>query len=275
MTSCLLPKPPGHTVIANKSTHHSFGIEIYTLKPRELGQYRHSRSSTRQRSRDNDSLAQKNLLFVAVDDTVQTQYQDALKKAYQTDQVVRLEDVSWWRFAPQFKNLYANVVKIPLEQFHADSLEEGLRIMEDLDQKYDIMLLTHGIPNHITASKGEDFISYKSLENWDFITQLDFVFMQGCFSETLALDWIKLGARDVLSYKGWNRNFFYVDFFIKEYKKDQNVGRAYHEVNKTIEEKIRRAPIYKTILKELGLSFEEYFQLSDTPIYDTVKEKSF
>lgn len=266
MTSCLLPKPPGHTVIAKRDQNHPFGIEVLTIQTRDLTSYRQSRS----RPSASKVQAKKNLLFVAVDDTVQTQYQDALKRAYKTEKLIRLEDVSWWRFAPQFKNLYHQVVKIPLDQFHADSLEEGLQIMEALGKKYDVMLLTHGIPNHITASKGEDFISYKNFERWDFVTKLDFVFMQGCFSETLAPDWMKLGAQDVLSYQGWNRNFFYIDFFLKEYKKDQNVSRAYHQVNKTIEDEMRQGTLYKLILAELGMSFEEYFQLSATPIFDTI-----
>ena len=45
----------------------------------------------------------KNLLFVALDQVVQNQYQLLIKKAYKSDEEVRIEDVAWWKFAPNFR----------------------------------------------------------------------------------------------------------------------------------------------------------------------------
>lgn len=266
LCSCLLPNPPGSTVFSDKKTiqNQSGQFHLYTPTKRDLSSYRNGRTPWFPES----ERPQKNLLFIAVDDTVQEQFQDSLQKAYRTDKTIRLEDIAWWRFAPEFRGLYDKVLKIDHDALDAVSLKWGLQYLESLGTKFDVMLLTHGLPNNITASKGQGFISYENLNEMGPFQNLNMVFMQGCFSETLASDWIQNGAQTVLSYEGWNRNFFYVDFFLPAYRKQGNVAKAYRKVNKTIQEKMQRSWVYGRVLDELELSVEDYFQISPHPILD-------
>lgn len=262
-SGCLLPSPPRSEVIESRRAHASGQFELITLRPFDLASYRANHRPRPLRR------AGRNLLFVAVDETVQVQFAQRLQELYRTNDEVRLEEVSWWRFAPEMRGLYDHVVKIPYDQLNAQSLSEGITLLEEQRTPYDIMLLTHGIPNHITASPGEPFISYKDLEQLPELKSLRMVFMQGCFSETLARDWMLLGAQEVLSYEGWNRNFFFVDFFIKALKKKSSVKEAYDYVIDTIEEKMDRSLLYRKILEEMDLTLEEYFEISPPPIYDS------
>jgi hypothetical protein len=266
-TSCLLPSPPGKSVYQDKrvlkNAHGEF--ELYSPTTRDLTQYRSGRERWNTYS---DERPAKNLLFVAVDDTVQGQFQEPLQDAYHTNNNVRIEDIAWWRFSPEFRGLYDKVLKIDFKGLNADSLKWGLEYLESLEKEFDVMLLTHGLPNNITASKGQGFISYKDLKSMGPFKNLNLVFMQGCFSETLAMDWIKNGAQTVLSYEGWNRNFFYVDFFLPAYRKKGNAEKAYKEVNATIKAKMQRSWIYGRVLNELDFTLEEYFSVSPHPILD-------
>lgn len=265
-TSCLLPKPPGAKIFQNKraiqNAHGDF--ELFSPTKRDLTRYRSGRDPWTQEF----NRPSKNLLFVAVDDTVQGQFQEPLQNAYRTDENIRIEDIAWWRFSPEFRGLYDKVLKIKHSSLNAKSLKWGLEYLEAQGKEFDVMLLTHGLPNNITASKNQGFISYKDLKNMGPFKHMNMVFMQGCFSETLANDWIKNGAKTVLSYEGWNRNFFYVDFFLPAYRKEKSAVEAYHRVNKSIREKMQRSFIYGRVLNELGLSLEEYFQISPHPILD-------
>lgn len=265
-TSCLLPKPPGKTVFQKQYRIKNKSGEFLLATPttKDLTGYRSGRdpwSRVQQRPT-------KNLLYVAVDDTVQGQFQEPLQRAYNTDSHIRIEDIAWWRFSPEFRGLYDKVLKIERHSLNAQSLKWGLDYMESQGREFDVMLLTHGLPNNITASKGQGFISYEELENMGHFKHLNMVFMQGCFSETLAVDWIKNGAQTVLSYEGWNRNFFYVDFFLPAYRKHEDATKAYHDVNKTIREKMQRSWVYGRVLDELELTLDEYFSLSPYPILD-------
>lgn len=266
LTSCLLPRPPGQSVFQKKQfiQNELAKFELYTPTKRDLTRYRNSRDPWTQEY-DRPS---KNLLFVAVDDTVQKQFQQPLQDAYKTDKEVRIEDMAWWRFAPEFRGLYDNVLKIDYRSLNAESLKWGLEYLESLQKTFDVMLLTHGLPNNITASKGQGFISYKDLKKMGPFKNLNMVFMQGCFSETLAEDWMKNGAQTVLSYEGWNRNFFYVDFFLPAYRKKGNAAQAYQEVNMSIQKKMRKSWLYGRVLDELNLTHQEYFQVSPNPILD-------
>jgi hypothetical protein len=264
MTGCLLPRPPRGEVIESIQRHSSQPFETITLRPYDLASLR---------GNDRGGLAprrpKRNVLFAAVDETVQVQFAERLRQVYRSDEDIRLEDVTWWRFAPLMRGLYNKIIKIPTHGLNDQSLTKAILELERLGEPYDIMLLTHGIPNHITGSNGQGFISYKTIAELPELKNLRLVFMQGCFSETLARDWMLMGAREVLSYEGWNRNFFFVDFFLKAYRKNLNVKKSYEEVLETIEEKMGNSLLYSKILEELSLTLEEYLEISPPPIYDS------
>lgn len=263
LTGCLLPKAPGSFTIAKTQKLGTFGTKIYTIN--------------NERDTDRPSVPikkpKRNLLYVALDESVAPQYSDVLSEAYNTNQEIRIEDVSWWRFAPKMRGLYNQVVHLNYKEFHRESFFEAIRYLEKQKLPYDIYLLTHGIPNHITTSKGYDLISYEDLEDiTPEVKKLQFVFMQGCFSSTLVPDFHLLGAKEVLSYEGWNRNFFYVDYFIDYYKTyDYNVKRAFEKTNDKFPTKMKNSLLYKQVLKKLNMTLEEYLAVSPSPIYSNSK----
>lgn len=211
----------------------------------------------------------KNLLFVALDQVVQKQYQLLIKKAYKSDEEVRIEDVAWWKFAPNFRYLYDYVVKIPYTNFTQESFKQAIIYLESLDKPYDIMMLAHAIPNHFITSQGHELLSYKDIRGLkDDVHKLSFVFLQSCFGSTLKNDFHYLGAKEVISYPSFNQNFFYIDFFIKNYKKHKyNIFKAYKKTNKHIQWKMRHNPLYIMMMKKMGISFDEYFSIAPNPDY--------
>lgn len=145
--ACLLPKPPSSDILKTQSK--TTALESYRVIPQDVARLRGERRPWRSAPK----APERNLLFVAVDETVQVQFQERLRELYRTEQEVRLEDVSWWRFVPKMRGLYDQVLRIPHDQLNAQSLEEAIVTLEQMRKPYDIMLLTHGIPNHVTASQ--------------------------------------------------------------------------------------------------------------------------
>jgi hypothetical protein len=256
LVSCL-PSPPDEFT-AKLTAKGDFGIEVYEIIQDEIDIDDHFNEV---------ELPEKNLLFIALDDTVATSYSKQIQSAYKTDKEVRIEDVAWWRFSKFFKGVYNKVVRIPHNNFTKESLFHALELMEKMNAPYDLYLLTHGIPNHITTVKGAPFVSYKDIQQIaaKFVAP-EFVYMQGCFSNSLAYDWLDIGVQDVLAFDGWNRNFFYIEFFLRNYQKyPHNVSLAHEVTNRVIEKKMRRSFIYRRLIKEMGTSFDKYFEISPNP----------
>src|SRR6185437_6240708 len=92
-------------------------------------------------------LAQRNMVFVALDRTFQSYFDDDLKKIYHTQNEVRIEDLAWDVFAPELVGVYDQVLRISYNGFAPDTLQAALDYMEAQHQDYDLFLLTHGIPN--------------------------------------------------------------------------------------------------------------------------------
>lgn len=259
-TACLLPKPPNEKVMTLIKKHD---VEQWRVKPIDFKPMLGNR-----RAQSKPSI-ERNLLFVAVDDTVQGQFQTKIKQVYQSRDEIRIEDITWWRFAPLMRGLYDQVLRIPHDKLNTATLTQAIVHLESLGKPWDLFLLTHGIPNHITASSGNELISYKDLEKLPRLDHLKLVYSQGCFSETLAPDWIGLGAKETLSFEGWNRNFFFIDFFLEKFKKTGSVFEAYNFVNNNIQELMKNDRLYDLLLQELDLSVEEYLEISPAPIYDS------
>jgi hypothetical protein len=261
---CLLPSPPNEKVVtASKSSTSS--IERWKVKPIHFSPLLGNRRPITRR----DQSPERNLLFIAVDDTVQVQFEEKIKQVYNQDKPIRLEDITWWRFAPLMRGLYDQVLRIPHDQLDTTSLTQAILQLEQLGKPWDLFLLTHGIPNHITASSGNGFISYKDLESLPQLKHLKLVYSQGCFSETLAPDWMDLGAQEILSFEGWNRNFFFIDFFLQAFKETGSVSIAYDYVNDNLEQLMQNERLYDLLLAELNLTIEEYLEISPPPVYDS------
>lgn len=204
-----------------------------------------------------------NLIYVALDDTVQYQFGPRIEDLY--GKPVRLEELSWWVHAPKFRGLYREVIRIPHDRFTSQNLLLALQAMESRGIPYDLILLTHGIPNHLVTTRGTPLFSWKDLAALQGkLPSLRLVFMQSCFGSSLEQDWHAAGAKAVMSYPGLNRNFFYLDFFLREYRQDPtDIRAAWKRTNRQVKLKIRTSPLYRRIIREMGLGVGEY--LRDAP----------
>lgn len=265
LTGCILPKPPKWYTIEKTVRFGNYQNELHTIYQ--------GHPSDRHDDRKVITILKRNALFIALDESVQPQFENQLMDIYKSDKVIRLEDVTWWRFAKKFNGLYDKVVRVPWSSFNKESFMEAISKLESLGKSYDIYLLTHGLPNHITTTKGAPFIGYKDIaELKGNLKRLDMVYMQGCFSNTLAADFLKVGAKSVLSFEGWNRNFFFVDFFIKRLERyNHNSLKAYEETKDHIKRDLNLSLLYRKLLDELGMSVEEYLENSPAPIYSSLK----
>ncbi len=261
LTGCILPRPPKWYTISKTERFGAYSNELHTIYQ--------GHPSDRHNDNKVITIPKRNALFIALDESVQPQFEGQLMDIYKTDEVVRLEDVTWWRFAKKFNGLYDKVVRIPWNHFHKESFFEAIGMLERLGKSYDVYLLTHGLPNHITTTKGAAFISYKDIAQLKGqVEKMDMVYLQGCFSNTIAGDFLKVGAKSVLSFEGWNRNFFFVDFFIKRLERTNHRPlKAYELTKKYIKRDLTLSVLYRKLLDELGMSIEEYLESSPTPIY--------
>lgn len=210
-------------------------------------------------------LSNRNLLLIATDDTVQQQFAEPIQAAYKSQEPIRIEDLSWWLFAPSIRDVYDQVIRIPYDKFNKASLFRSLAYLESMGKPYDIFLLTHGLPNNIVASKGNPLITFKDLAELDGrLPKLRLLFNQACFGDQLNKEWLAAGAKFIVHYKGLNRNFFYPGFLLKNLKKLE-VAPAYEKTNVEIHEKISKSRLYTAIIETIGYSVEEYFEIAPNP----------
>lgn len=176
----------------------------------------------------NKNLEKKNVLFLAGDDNIQAGFSQVLKAAYRSENAPKLEDIVFWEYVKNMKDIYNVIVRIPKEKIGFGNLESGLKYMESLGQPYDLILLTHGAPNHLSTGQGGYFLSFRELEPMKGqLSNLNLVMLQSCFGESLAKDLKDAGAKYVMSYPGFNRNFFFFGFFLKYYYTGTSVKKAY------------------------------------------------
>ena len=265
LSGCILPKPPKWYTIERTQKFGQYNSELHTIY----------QGTPQDRNNDRAVIVtpKRNALFIALDESVQTQFSQQLMDVYRSQEEIRLEDVTWWRFAKKFNGLYDKVVRIPWQDFHKESLLEAISLLESLGKSYDIYLLTHGLPNHITTTKGHPFISYKDIaELKGVMNHVDMVYLQGCFSNTIAADFLNAGAKSVLSFEGWNRNFFFVDFFIKRLERYRHDSlKAFEKTREHIKRDLTLSILYRKLLDEMGISIEEYLETSPAPVYSSLK----
>lgn len=248
-----LPKPPSESVLKPIGFGSPSGARFYKIDRKgDLGVHR------------------RNLLYVAVDNTVAPQFKDLLEEAYDRKPAPRIEDISWWKLIKSVRKLYHKVAFIPHNRFNFQSFKEALQWLETQARDYDVYLLTHGWPNHITASEGEGLISYEQIQSLSNVVsdKWKFAYMQGCYSNTLAADIHDLGVQDVFSFDGLNRNFFFVDFFMQNYiEYPYDVEAAHRATEQSIYEDMEDSKLYSRILEAMDISLNEYFSNSPAPFH--------
>jgi phosphatidylglycerol:prolipoprotein diacylglycerol transferase len=173
------------------------------------------------------SLSRKNIIFLAGDDNIQFGFSKIIKAAYRTEISPRLEDIVFWQYINNLQDIYNVIVRIPVSSIGHTSLTEALSYMESLKQPYDLIILSHGMPNYLSTGTGY-FFSYKEIDSLKGqLLNLNLVMLQSCFGESLANDFKEAGAKYILSYKDLNRNFFFYGVFLKYYYPGTSISSAY------------------------------------------------
>ena len=151
-----LPSPPDYRYVSKFKILSEEGIFLYDMNNKLIVD----------EGELVDTNPNRNLIFVAIDDSVAPQFQPQINKLYKKngqEAGPRAEDIAWWQLSKKIKTVYDKVIYITFDNFNRDSLKEAIVQAERLGKPYDLYLLTHGIPNHIKASAGEEFISYKDI----------------------------------------------------------------------------------------------------------------
>jgi hypothetical protein len=236
LTGCFLPEPPLSTDF--KAVISSDWMYIYKTKKT---MYRKT----------------KNVLFLAADDNIQSGFKPILQDVFKTQDPPRLEDLVFWQYLGDMKNIYNTIIQIPFSNVKFESFYKSILYLESLKQPYDIILLTHGIPNNLSSGQGH-FLSYKDLEKMQGqLKNLNLVMLQSCFGKSLSKDFLKIGAKYVLSYPDFNKNFFFFGFFLEYYYENASVETAFVLAKENFEFQMRRT-IYDRIVKSIFRLQTEY-----------------
>jgi phosphatidylglycerol:prolipoprotein diacylglycerol transferase len=184
----------------------------------------------------------KNLLFLAADDNIQFGFSDLLKAAIGKDQPLpRIEDLTFWNYLPNLKKIYRSVVRIPYEKVNFKNFSTAVTYLESLGEPYDLVVLSHGMPNHLSTGSGY-FFSYRELATWKGqLHHLHLVFLQSCYGQSLENDFFAAGAQYVMSYPGMNRNFFFFGLFLYYYP-ENSVEDAYELTHRNFDFWMSRPP---------------------------------
>jgi hypothetical protein len=275
LSGCLrLPHMPGKNTLALLDLPQKYAGDLSVDDFKGLELYHAGKIK-----KDSTKEPNRNLVFVALDQTFQSYFDDDLKRIYKTTSQVRIEELAWWVFAPEFNGLYDQVLRISYDHFSAATLQQSLDYMETQGKPYDLVLLTHGIPNNIMTTKGQPLLTWQDVDAWKGrFKNLDLVFMQSCYGSSLLFDWIDTGAKSVMSYSGLNRNFFFPMTLFRTMKKHfsdnpsqgqtdkerlTTLYQAWVEADQKVDHDIQNSGLDNFMIKGLGLTIMDY--LSDSP----------
>jgi hypothetical protein len=158
--------------------------------------------------------------------------------------------------------MYTRIYRITTEGARFDSIVRVFEELDSLGEPFDVYLLSHGMPNHLSTGEGY-FLSYRELNMLHF-KNLNLVFLQSCFGSSLAQDWLRAGARSVMSFDGLNRNFFWISFFLRWYRYF-DVAESYNKTNHNLDFALNNEILYLKLLEGLGITPAEYLANSPNP----------
>lgn len=248
-----LPEEPGPEAFSSTETLSGGLVERYAYPP--------DRAGTR---------TGRNLLLVIADASIQDGLRDRAEGylGRAAPEGVGLEELSWWHYSPLLGDVYGEVHLIRRDGARYRVVREAVGRLERTGVPYDIILLTHGLPNHISSGR-DHFLSWREIGGWrGRLDGLNLVFMQGCFGSTLAGDWLEAGAGTVIAHEGLNTNFLYLSSFLKRYRRTPgDVPAAWAAANRSHASNVRNSPLYRTVIRELlDSSVEEHLETIATPL---------
>lgn len=254
LTGCLkTPDEPKAKEFANIEKRGDFSV--YTLKRK------HQNVAPMRKSN-------KNLILITADTFLSEQFQPLLDQAYGDKKTPTLNQFAWWAYHPLLADLYQKVIYLDVEQAKHSIIVDSIKYMEKQNLPYDLIVLSHGIPNHLTTGEVGYFMSFKEIQDLGTLKKLNLVFMQACFGKSLAQDWINAGARRVMSYEGFNRNFFFIGVFLDHHRFYDEDG-AFFTANRDMEKELEKKKLYKEVIKRgLGFEVKDYLAQTEKPILD-------
>jgi hypothetical protein len=253
LTGCLLPSAPKADKFAAIEKRESY--DVYTMKRK------HDPSKTMR-------ATTKNLILVTADTFLSEQFQPQLDAAYQGKRAPTLNELAWWAYQPLLRDIYNKVIYLNVDQAKHAIIVNAIQYMEKQSMPYDLIILSHGIPNHLTTGEVGYFMSFKEIQDLGKLKNLNLVFMQACFGKSLVQDWMNAGARRVMSYDGFNRNFFFISVFLDHHRFYDEDG-AFATANRDMEKELNKKKLYKELIKRgLGTDVHNYLSQVDEPILD-------
>jgi len=264
LSGCLLPEAPkkGSFVDIEKTSLFT----VYTMDRNH-----NSAPPVRAGERPKKMLpTTRNLIFITADNFTGKQFAPQLKAAYKSDNPPTLNQVTWWQFVPLFRDEYHKVIYLTVDQAKYANIMAAIKYMEGQSLQYDLIIMSHGIPNHLTDGDPGYFLSFKEIDELKGqLKKLNLVFMQACFGNSLAADWIDAGAKKVMSFEGFNRNFFFISVFLDHHRWYSD-EQAFVTANRDMREELTKKKLYAYLItKGLGLSIDDYLKQAEEPVLTT------
>lgn len=158
-----------------------------------------------------------NLLLIIVDEITGKSMNDSFPSLYGKEK--RFEDRYWWRISKKMRELYDHVVRIHWSKFDATSLKSSAELLESYSKEYDIFILGHGFPNHLVSSKDKKMVSWKDLQALEgYFANARLLYSSACFGDTLINEFLGLGAKRVITYKGFQNNLVFQEYLLEDLK---------------------------------------------------------
>jgi len=262
LQACLYPKAPRSETVAATQLRPAKTSEWVHMAP-----YRKTvNSGPRAQPVSVIQKRSKNLLFIVADNVIGEKLQPELSRIYKKN--VRLEEVLWWFYAPRIQKTYNVVLRLHWNGFNKTSFAESLRTMEALKQEYDVLLLAHGIPNHLIASPGQGVISFRDIGALKgSLRYADALYLQACFGDSLVGDFLDAGFSSVIAYEGLNWNFFYPQHFLDAMASHNgDAEKAHDKVVGSFDTKIKWSVRDREVLKRVfGEKPAEYLENVQMP----------
>ena len=235
---CSVPQPPDESTyeLVDRSKDE---FVAYTGRPR-------ARASVR------------NAFFFASDAVIQESLRSSWSGLYPGRPAPRIEELAWWRLASLFDRVYRRVLVTLSDRANHASIVAAIGELELRNEPYDVYLLTHGFPNHLSDGRRGYVLSWRELQVWrGRFKNLNTVFMQACFGQSLASDWLATGAKAVVAFDGLNRDLFFVEFFLR-WLGAWDVESAFQGATASRRFHLETSAFHQSALGALGLTVDGY-----------------
>lgn len=260
LSGCLLPEAPKKSSFSSVTETSQY--TLYTMD-RD-----HNAAPARTNGKTPTKMlpTTKNLIFVTADQITNRAFQPLLEQAYKKDPAPTLNEVSWWQLVPVFRDLYNKVIYIPADKAKNANIMAAIQYMEKQSLRYDLIILSHGYPNFLTSGDPGYFLSFTEIDAMKGqLKKLNLVFMQACYGDSLAKDWLDAGARTVIAFEGEMRNFFFISVFLDHHRWYDERG-AFFTANRDMAQILDKKKLYKLMIERgLKMDIDQYLDQAEEP----------